>query len=226
MSKVSAVELHLVFENTEQPPYYMGNSTHVDPDKPGVAVEMMKRLEHFIPELKVTFSRYPWKRCLRYVGSGQADGTFNASFKADRLKLGVYPFKDGKIDPTKRITTIAYSFYVQKGSRFLWDGKTATHLSGQVGAPRGYSIISDLKALGLEVDESNETKIAMKKLMDNRISVLAAQDVTADALLDQYPEQYHGITLRLRLNTITCCFQNNLLHATPSSRKKYGTLLR
>jgi len=152
------------------------------PDKPGAAVELVKLLETKVPGLKVQFQRYPWKRCLNELGQGNVDGAFNASFKEKRLKFGAYPWKDGAVDPSRRLTTIAYNFYKKRDSNFSWNGKMASNATS-VGAPRGYSIIGDLEKLGLKVQEASSTEANLQKLLAGRNSAVALQDVTGDYFL-------------------------------------------
>jgi len=172
----------VAYEDKIQFPYYMGESLEVLVDKPGTAVELVKLIESRVPGVKVEFKRCPWKRCLLEIAQGNVDALFNASFKESRLKLGAYPWKAGSVDVDRRLTTIAYHFYKQKGSEFSWDG---TNVSGSpiIGAPRGYSIVGDLKELGLEVSEAHSTEANLKKLLASRVSAVALQEVTGDYFL-------------------------------------------
>jgi len=123
----AATELTIAYEDKEQPPYYMGNSQDVLTANPGVAVEMIKMLEKKIPDLKVKFVRYPWKRCLAGLGKNSVDGIFNSSYKEDRLDVGWYPTVDkthkGQPDTKRRLCTMTYSLYALKGVNIGWDGK-------------------------------------------------------------------------------------------------------
>ncbi len=186
------ITLKIAYENKEQPPYYLGNSEYVL-SKPGVAVEMILALEDKIPELSITLTRLPWSRCLNNLKHGQLDGIFNASFKEERLELGMYPWIDGKVDPNKRITTISYNFYKLKGSETIWDGEKIINLKKRVGAPLGYSVVGDLEKLGVNVDETPSSYQNLKKLVAKRIDLAALQTVTGDAILSIYTEEFKNI---------------------------------
>ena len=173
----------VAYENKVQFPYYMGETAKVLAEKPGAAVELVKLIESKVPGLKVELKRYPWKRCLSELEQGNASGAFNASYKEKRLKFGAYPLKSGSVDTDRRLTTIAYHFYKKKGSEFSWNGKAASGATMSIGAPRGYSIVSDLKKLGLKVTEANSTKANLKKLIAGRVSAVALQEVTGDYFL-------------------------------------------
>ena len=173
----------VAYENKTQLPYYIGESSSVLPDKPGAAVELRRRLESSVPGLKVVLKRYPWKRCLSELEKGNVDGIFNASFKEKRLQFGNYPWKDGAVDTDRRLTTISYSFYRTKDSAFSWDGENVTGVIKSIGAPRGYSIVGDLKKKGLDVSEANSSESNLMKLVHGRVSAIALQTVTGDYFL-------------------------------------------
>jgi len=175
----------VAYENKVQFPYYMGETAKVLVEKPGAAVELVKLIESKVPGLKVELKRYPWKRCLSELEQGSASGAFNASYKEKRLKFGAYPLKNGSVDTDRRLTTIAYHFYKKKGAEFSWDGKTASGTKMPIGAPRGYSIVSDLKKIGLKVTEANSTEANLKKLLAGRVSAVALQEVTGDYFLKE-----------------------------------------
>lgn len=192
-----AIEINVAYENKEQPPYYMGNTESILPDKPGVAVEMVKMLEEKVDGLKVKLTRVPWKRCTKQLENNIVDGIFNASYKTSRLKIGWYPTKDkthvGQVDETKRITTITYSLYVLKGTDLGWTGNNYDVLKGEIGAPLGYSIVGDLQKNGVEVDEAPSTKMNLHKLRKKRVAAVALQSVTADSIIKANPDLFGEI---------------------------------
>ena len=175
----------VAFEDKAQFPYYMGNSSTVLADKPGATVELIKRLESKIPDLKVVFQRCPVKRCLNDLETGAVDALFNLSFKESRLKMGAYPWKDGSVDIDRKLTTIKYSFYKKKGTDFDWDGKNVSGTVKKIGAPAGYSIVGDLEKMGLTVSEASSTERNMKKLAAGRVSAVALQDTKGDIIIKE-----------------------------------------
>jgi polar amino acid transport system substrate-binding protein len=189
-----AVTMTIAYEDKAQPPHYLGNSREIPQTHPGVAVEMIQAIPTMVPNLKINLTRAPWKRCTTELGTGAYDGIFNASYLPERLAIGWYPTKDGThkgpVDLSKRITTISYALYVPKGSTLAWDGKAFRNLSGLLGAPLGYSIVKDLQALGVTVHEVPGTRNALDMVIGSRISGAALQEVSADALIQQFPDLY------------------------------------
>lgn len=173
----------VAYEDKVQYPYYMGDGSAVLPSLPGAAVELVQRLETKIPDLKIMFQRCPVKRCLNDLETGAIDALFNLSFKKSRLTMGAYPWKDGSVDTDRKLTTINYSFYKKKGTDFAWDGKNVSGTVKKVGAPAGYSIVGDLKKMGLSVSEASSTERNMKKLIAGRVSAVALQDTKGDIII-------------------------------------------
>ena len=182
ISKDSAVALRLVYSDVEAFPIQMGNGETVA-DPPGVAIELIAEAARQLG-LPVKFERLPNKRVFSELEAGIADGAFCFSYKEDRLKSGVYPLKDGKPDSSRRIITISYYLYKMKHSSLNWDGKNFSNLNGRIGANSGYSIVDDLRKMGLPVEEAKTTEQNFVKLQLERIAGYATQDITADRIVE------------------------------------------
>ncbi len=191
------VELKIAFEDKEQPPYYIGNSSDVMATNPGVAVEMVLMVGDMLDDVQIKLLRMPWKRCTTMLEQNKVDGIFNASYKTSRLMAGWYPTVDktheGEVDPSRRITTIAYSLYAMKGKNLGWTGSNFDILKGTVGAPLGYSIVDDLRKKGVSVEEAPSTEMNLKKLVNGRVLAVALQDVTGDSIISSKPEEFGNI---------------------------------
>ena len=88
-----------------------------------------------------------------------------------------------KLDKENRVGTISYYFYKLKGTALKYDGKTLTGNNENIGANTGYSIVSDLKGMGIGVEEVKTTSQNFSKLILKRISGVAHQDIDADPLI-------------------------------------------
>jgi polar amino acid transport system substrate-binding protein len=135
--------------------------------------------------VKIEQVALPWKRCLDSLASGAVAGAIGASFTAERAAYATYPTTaDGKPDPARRIKTDGYSLYRQKGTSANWDGKQFSQLTTPIGVQLGYSVVGDLKKLGVAVDEGRaEADTVMKKLLAGRIQLGALQTTEGDELL-------------------------------------------
>ncbi len=186
------IELRVAYAVTEQPPYFYGHTT-VIPDKPGIAVDMVKNLEKRIPNLHVKFFRYPWKRCLFSLEKGEVDAIFKATYKPERIKYGAYPMKQGKIDENRKMAVLSNSLYKMKDTQMEWNGKNFSLIKGEICAPRAYYIAGVLKDNGVSVIESDSSQNCLEKLRHSRVAAVAIQDVTGTTLLKKSPKRYKDI---------------------------------
>lgn len=179
-------------EDKEQFPNYVGNTVEILPVNPGLSFDLITLAANRV-NMITEFVRVPWKRCLRLLEMGAVDGAFNASFKPERLAFGRYPQKDGAPDVSRRITTLSYSLYAKQDAGMIWDGKQFSDKTHTIGAPRGFSIVSDLKKLGLRVEESDSSESNLMKVLGGRIGAAALQTVTGDTILRKNPTVYPDI---------------------------------
>ncbi len=175
--------LKVGYQDNDGFPNVMGKGQKVG-DPPGIGVDIIFKVAKDL-NIKLLVSRFPNKRVHHYLKSGLFDGSGFYSFKKDRLKEGVYPTKNGKLDKSKSVSVLGYYMYVLKGSKVSWDGKTLTGVN-YVGANLGYSVVGNLKKLGLKVNEAKTTKQNLEMLINGRIQAYAAQDGTIDPVITAY----------------------------------------
>jgi len=173
--------LRIVYEETPNPPRHLGTGALV-PEPPGITVDILRLVAQRL-DLDLQLLRAPWERGLFLIETGQADGLFHTSFKPERMAIGVFPMADGVADESRAIFFQNYSFYVRNGSDITWDGAALGNLARPVGATAGYSIITDLEAMGLNVETERSSLINFRKLESNRIDAYAELQTMADAFL-------------------------------------------
>lgn len=181
-----------IYEEKSNPPYSIGDGQTVPAEKPGINVEVLKGLENKL-NVRIRFERYNWKRCLKMLESNEADGIFEASFKPDRMSIGVYPIKNGEPDSAKRLMSNSYVLYKMKNSPVQWDGKQFSYLIKPIGAAAAYSIVSDLKEMGVNVMESYTQSDAFKILIKGRLDGVADLETMADLILKGNPEEFKDV---------------------------------
>ncbi len=184
--------VNFAFEDKESFPYYMGRGLKPRMNLPGASVEVVQLVCDKL-NIKINWIRMPWKRCLNTLGINKIDGTFNASYKQEREKLGVYPSKDGNVDKSRRLVTVHYAFYKLLGSDVNWDGKTLNNFTGTVGAVNGYSVEKDLIAKGIPVDPAPDTLANLNKLLFRRVNLIAGAKLQIDSFIKTKPDQYQNI---------------------------------
>lgn len=160
--------MKLCYENEDVYPWVLK-------DRPGLNIFFMNALEKKLG-VKLELIGLPWKRCQEEVKAGAIDGLFSASFKPDRLEIGVYPMAGDKPDESKAVMMDGYTLFRLKGNNAVqWDGKKLT-VPGSVGAQPGYSVIDQLKGLGVKVDDgARSADDTLRKLIAGRIDAAALQ---------------------------------------------------
>jgi polar amino acid transport system substrate-binding protein len=173
--------LKLCTENEDSYPWLLKS-------RPGLSMIMMGMVEKQLG-VKVDIHPVPWKRCMDDLKQGAVDGLFKISFKADRMEMGAYPMTGDKPDNSKRMLDDSYSLYRLKGSKVAWDGKTLSGTDGAVGAQSGFSVVDQLKSMGLRVDDGTRSADDnLNKLLAGRLVALALQTQEGDTSLASHPE--------------------------------------
>ncbi len=181
--------LRVGYQDNDGFPLVMGSGPK--PGNPaGIGVDIISQVAKDL-NIKLLITRMPNRRVHDSLRLGKFDGSGFYSFSKDRLKEGVYPIKDGKLDKSKRVYVLSYYLYVLKGSSVSWDGKKITGITS-VGANMGYSVVGNLKALGIPVHEVKSTKQNLEMLLLDRNDAYAAQDGTLDPIIATY-EKYQNL---------------------------------
>jgi len=190
LSRIVAADIQTVriaCEDKASPPIILGFGENIPSTDPGVAIDVLNNIAKEL-NIRITYSRFPWKRALKELQENTIDAVFFASYNESRLEYGVYPMKDGKIDTSKHFIALSYVLYTLKDSPLQWDGKRFIGLTGSIGAPLGYSIVDDLEKMGVPVDLSPERRHDFLKLTRGRVQGVAAQDMLADPYLFFNPD--------------------------------------
>ena len=128
-----------------------------------------------------------WSRGLDLIKLGFADGIINASYNEERAEYAVYPMKDGKHNPEKRLRGTSYSLYKNSNSSIEWDGKEITKIDGDIGSVKSYSIVKDLQEMGVEVKEFQFELKIMKDVAIGKLKAIAIQDYVANSFIQKDP---------------------------------------
>lgn len=121
----------------------------------GVIVEIAKlALEQ--TSINYSFHVLPWKRCLQYVRDGVMDSALGASFNKERSTYMDYPTGAKRAAKNNekaefRIIQADYVVVSLASQNFEFTGEFEK-IPSPIYIPSGYSIASDLRELGLEVD--------------------------------------------------------------------------
>lgn len=155
---------------------------------PGIFIEKMRFIANKTNTTNI-YRRMPWKRCLLELEKNTIDGAICASYKPEREKGGVFPKKkDNKINNNYKFSNSSYYLYYRKGTKISWDGEILRPKNILVGGQSGYSIISFLTKMGIEVDTTKSDHLNFKKLRLGRLDAVAAHGDFGDSYTNKYPE--------------------------------------
>ena len=186
------LKISVGIESNDFAPYTFGKKSSFKGQ--GALVDLLKSFEKDLG-VEFSFSIYPWKRCLKMLKKNKIDAVFNASFKKERMKIGVYPFLNGKINSLRGTHSSNYVLYKRKSSRLKWDGKSFIGLKGFIGAERGFSIISDLKKIGVSVKEVGDATAGLIMTQKKRITGFVTLESPGDFALKKLDAKFKkGLT--------------------------------
>jgi polar amino acid transport system substrate-binding protein len=131
--------------------------------------------------LRVRYVARPWRRCQTDLAKDRIDGVFAMSHSVEREARWVYPPAAQRHE--HRMFIDAYVLVRRRGDGVeLRDGRVLG-LRGPVAAQPGYSIVDDLKRMGLEVDDGTaEASVMLRKLVDGRVGAVALGETKLAAM--------------------------------------------
>lgn len=189
-SKPITKSITLAYEPVHNPPRALGRGTAINWEKPGLTLELLNIVGDRLG-IEFIYKRLPWKRGLYLLKKNEIDGVFHASYKREREGYGVYPNKDGVVDVHRSIFYQSYVLYTRKGTVLKYNGDST--IRGRVGAISDYSIASELKSKGQEVEEAINQSANFNKLVKGQIVAFATLENMADDFIFRNSDKYTNI---------------------------------
>ena len=134
-----------------------------------------------------------WSRGLELIKAGLADGIINASYNDERAAYAVYPMKAGRPDPDKMLRLIEYSLYKNKNSTITWDGIAFDGIDGDIVSITSFAIVSDLRKMGIAVQEERNMAWIMRNLAIGKFKAAALQSKSVDEFKADNPDLQENI---------------------------------
>lgn len=153
------------FEDRDIPPWRTRTGT-------GLNIDLLEAASRQIG-LRLRYVALPWRRCQSEVAKGEIDGLFAISHSGEREPLWVYP--PGEPDRARfRMFRDGYVLLRRRGDAVAVSGSRVVGLDGRIGAQPGYSVISDLRQQGLDIDDGTpEPARIVRKLLEGRLGAAA-----------------------------------------------------
>lgn len=189
------VEFTFAYDVQEGFPSFMGQGQSIPYKMPGSYIEILQLVEQKVP-IRLNLVRLPWERCKAYLKANKVDG-INSSFNSLRQEIGVFPYTiKGDIDRSRRITSDTYRLFARDGSDIFYDSFSNRIINTGKGvlAPLGYSIVSDLRKRGTQIEEpSIGVKGILQMLALGRASGVIAHETQATHIIKSSPELFSNI---------------------------------
>lgn len=144
----------------------------------GIHIDMIRQAADTLGH-EVSFLPMPWRRCLREAEMGSVDGIAVASFNAERATYLRYPGPgDDGPDRDLRVANVAYVVVTPARNQFEFEGDVHA-IPQPVMAPRGWSIVSELRKSGVRVDDhaSGDENNLRKLLRDGEGAIVTIPEV-------------------------------------------------
>lgn len=138
-------------ENPYAPHIYDGS--HIEQGKSGFLVELINTAAARL-NLRVEYTRLPWKRCMKQVKINQHNGLFAIIKTPQRQTWAEFPREEEVM-----LWPAQYLIFTGSYSAVRWNGENFTGLTHGVSAPLGFVVTDKLKAL----DALPEYHIPLKK---------------------------------------------------------------
>ncbi len=165
--------LTIAYSDVESFPYFLERSTSI-PKDPGISVEIIQMTCKEL-NIQLALKRLPGKRVLASIQGDKVDGGFLFSYKPERARVSVYPMLQGKPNSHLKMDTISYFFYKLKDNPVSWQDNNLTGAQN-VGVNLGFSVISQLKKMGLSIKEVKSPMESLQILINHRVPVIVAQE--------------------------------------------------
>ena len=158
------------------------------PGEDGVDIVLVREVAA-AQNFQVRFFCLPWQECLARAERGELDLILNVSYNQERAAFLRYPQQGEHPDPERRMHMDGYGIYRLKGKSVRWAGERLVDCTGPVAAQQSYSIVAQLRAAGVEVNDTLTTVAGICDLLrENKAGAAALLLTTTDHFLQNNPE--------------------------------------
>ncbi|MCG8618152.1 MAG: transporter substrate-binding domain-containing protein [Desulfobacterales bacterium] len=189
-----AAPLIWVTDDTPGGRFINGGGPDFHSEKPGIEIELYRMVARRL-DLDIELRRMSWNTCLHLIEQNRVDAIFPASFKPERMKIGVYPMKDGAVDAGRKTRDNAYYLYTLKNSALDWDGARFTRgdTPAVIGLPEGWAIVDFVVKRYDNVVEEPVNRKLPNLLVHGRLQGFICLETVFDAYLKKGDGIYEDI---------------------------------
>lgn len=208
-------------QDTNGSPVILGEGSDLA-NPPGIGIDILFLVAQDL-DIVLEISRRPNTRVHYEFSKGVFDASGFYSYKKEREKEGVFPRnKKGELDKSKSVSRQSYYFYAPNNTSISWNGQ---QLIGAklVGANSGYSVVTNLKNMGLDVNEVKTIKQNLMMLAAGHTQAYAAQDAALDPIIASYHQWSHLIKIGPAIKTKEYYFMFS--HSFYNKNKKMANII-
>ncbi|QBL08983.1 amino acid ABC transporter [Rheinheimera sp. D18] len=182
------VKLRFCYEDKQLLPYYAGNGAQI-PTPPGATIEHLQEGIALVPQLKVTFERRPWLRCLQLLEQNKVDAVV-ATYNELRLSFAVFPLDENNAPDSRLALNQHATCIVQR----VGDNVTQRLKDGVVMArPLGYVVPEYPSGVSIVPVQSQQQAFSLVKLgrVDATTTTCEINTVQLPNMLNEQLEVIH-----------------------------------
>ncbi|SMF01442.1 transporter substrate-binding domain-containing protein [Pseudobacteriovorax antillogorgiicola] len=163
------------------------------------------KLAFEVTGIEVHYKFFPLKRALREAEEGQVDGLIGCFFSEERSHY---------LDYSIPMENVPVNFFALREKHLRWDMEMLK--AYYVGVQNGTSLATDLRKLGIPVEESQNNGMNLKKLLANRIDLF----VGSTAWIQHELQHKFSVAERRRIEVLDPPFQVQKLYFAASKQHK------
>ena len=218
-------EIKICFQDVDWPPYTFGpNSRFIGQ---GALPDLLAFIEKDI-NVRFKFYAIPWKRCQKIVEANKMDGALETSFREERLKMGKFPWKDGRPDATRRTHASTYVLYKTKDSMFELTDSADTDMA-PIAVERGYAGGSDLKEMGIKIVEVSTPEAGLNMVISGRaVGFITLEDI-ADYIIEKnvyFSERISKSSKPFKVKNYYLLFSHGFYNKNPETSEQIWDFIR
>ncbi len=162
---------------------------------------------------QIVWQHLPTLRVLHAANIGDVDAALFYSWTLDRASKLSYPMRNGQLDSDRRLATLNYVLYRQRGSAVEWDGAQLRPEGCAVGYNEGWSVSEYLKQFQMNAHAGKGADALLKLLAKGRLCAYATLEEAGDTAIATRSDQFEKLSPPLARKDYYLLFNPRFYHA-------------
>lgn len=174
--------LKVALTNRAQWPYIASSEGNTPDNAPGLIIDALDIASEQLG-VTVDYDRQPLRRGVYDLARNDADALLVRAISTEMKKTGIYPTKDGKLDPDRALMNWDLAVYRRQNSPTGKDYRLTP-----IAVPLATRIAEDLARNNVALYANDNLQSRLEMLMRERVNSVVADPLHADYLISQSPE--------------------------------------